>query len=1411
MVLGIYLIVAVAVASAQSAADEHAAAGQAAYADGRVDDAISLVRQAIQLAPRRPGFHSGLGQLHSRRGDVRPAVESFVAALRLLPAAVVIEREGWLDATVSDSGGGDADVPGRGVPQRHVAAQVLNHLGLAQRGRALSPTVRVDSDESVRLLRLAARHFLLATEMNPDAGDDSALSNAILTLDDAGDVDAAAAAARRMVLTPDGAHRTPAGINAWLNAGVALLHAQQPAEAAEVYRRALVHLPLSNDAGDGPHPLLLLNAGAAAQSSGRLDDAVTHYRRLLMYEPQHMGALNNIAACLMYQGFEPEALAAFEEVLRVEPNSHHALTNYGVFLQNEGRTEEAVASFEKAIASLASGGGGAAAAMGAPSMAARQTIGALRVQTALILPPVMDSVASIARWRSALERQIDAMLAAPPSSPLRPRFDNPTRRLFQTSHFYLVYHGMNDARINTKIVALFRNAVDELTYVAPNLLLSLRPKPPTPPPPSPRLRSRSSSDACSGMDRISVGFVSKFFVKNHPHGQLLQGIIGGLTPGVFHPIIFAIANPREPLADWMQMLLNAEAVGNADDASATVVVVEPTIPALRDAVSAIQGGLDVLVFADLLSEPVTYFSAFGRLARTQCVFWGNPVTSGQPTVDYFISGERLEPIFAPNPDGGAGFGSTVGPHYTEQVLLLGDQGIWYAPIDPPRRDVAPLSRADYGLPSDDGIVIIACLGSVFKLHPEFDTTLHRILAAVPNAHLALLTGRRDSWTKRVYERLRRVMESPPDDSPGFTNITKRVHFLPRQAGQTAFVEMIAVAADVVAHPFPFGGSKTAADALAAGRPFVALQGKSLRGHMAVALLDTLALTTCPTCAARSVDEYVRTVVALAQRPRLRAAVAVEIEEKRELLWSRSEVIREWERFFLRAASAAGSTTMPDRFPPISKLRLIASGAEHAGELGCAEDALRRLLLLLPRDQSGPVYSDLGAVLQQADRLLEAEGATRTAIELLPPSPVLYNNLGVILRALGRGTEALSAYRFGLALVRAQKSTSSSHHHLGSSSSIDDELHDKLLMNAGNLLKDAGHFAAAVSEIAGGLPLELGISFDDPHTAMESTLPNFGEAAVLLALHDPAVADDGVIRTVGASLPGKTATGVQTLDIVVHRLRNHFLDSTNALAVISSTQRELKMDALRTALLLSTTIAAGPIAKEVHAAHEHESVDLIVQHFTASSEERQREIDDVLCKNLQNPHVDRVHVLAEEGGSSPFNVNQCGAGVVLKEKRIHAVVKGRLTFKGALEYAAQRIAPGAICVIVNADIVMTAASALQLRRSVSLANGDVFALLRWEIEPTGETQWVPRIDQQDAWAFKTPFVLPPSTLAQMDFPLGTLRCDNRFAFLLRDAGRRVRNPSRAIITLHHHRGKNRGWVDGGAVPGKGTFVLLDAEL
>ena len=149
----------------------------------------------------------------------------------------------------------------------------------------------------------------------------------------------------------------------------------------------------------------------------------------------------------------------------------------------------------------------------------------------------------------------------------------------------------------------------------------------------------------------------------------------------------------------------------------------------------IKAELDVLVFADMLSEPMSYFLGFSRFAPVQVCFWGNPLTTGRSNIDYFVSADRMEHPHR----------TLAGAEWSEQVVLFDGQGIWYRrPIIPEGLPIlidgaAVAARQALGLPEGDWPLLL-CPQSVFKLHPHFDAVVRRILEATTNARVVFRPG-----------------------------------------------------------------------------------------------------------------------------------------------------------------------------------------------------------------------------------------------------------------------------------------------------------------------------------------------------------------------------------------------------------------------------------------------------------------------------------------------------------------------------------------------------------------------------------------------------------------------------------------------------------------------------------------------
>jgi len=95
------------------------------------------------------------------------------------------------------------------------------------------------------------------------------------------------------------------------------------------------------------------NVGAALQSEGRDDEAITHYQRAIGLQPDYAPAFNNLASSLNSLGRTGEAIAAYQDALRLQPDYPEAHYNLGNALLAAGKRDEAAAHFQAALPSMA--------------------------------------------------------------------------------------------------------------------------------------------------------------------------------------------------------------------------------------------------------------------------------------------------------------------------------------------------------------------------------------------------------------------------------------------------------------------------------------------------------------------------------------------------------------------------------------------------------------------------------------------------------------------------------------------------------------------------------------------------------------------------------------------------------------------------------------------------------------------------------------------------------------------------------------------------------------------------------------------------------------------------------------------------------------------------------------------------
>jgi len=258
-----------------------------------------------------------------------------------------------------------------------------------------------------------------------------------------------------------------------------------------------------------------------------------------------------------------------------------------------------------------------------------------------------------------------------------------------------------------------------------------------------------------------------------------------------------------------------------------------------------QHRFDLLYYWEVGSDTTNYLLPHLRLAPIQCTGWGVPVTSGIPTVDYYLSSRALESDSNVN-------------DYSEQLINLATLPSWQPPTP---TAVHSRSRDSFGLSEYENIYL--CTQNLAKVHPDFDVLVGDILRADATGRVVFLADRLEYVAEKLHERLGR---SVPD-------VARRIRFLPRLESAD-YRDLLAVS-DVVLDTIHYGGVMTTYDALALAKPIVSLAGSDQRGRFATACYRQMGITDC---IATSTDEYVAIASCLGMELGYRQSIVDQLAE-----------------------------------------------------------------------------------------------------------------------------------------------------------------------------------------------------------------------------------------------------------------------------------------------------------------------------------------------------------------------------------------------------------------------------------------------------------------------------------------------------------------------------------------------------
>jgi protein O-GlcNAc transferase len=600
-------------------------------------------------------------------------------------------------------------------------------------------------------------------------------------------------------------------------------------------------------------PAAHFNLASVLQPAGRAWDAEAHLRRAIALRPDFVDAHLHLASLLQEMGRQPEALAHAERAVALRPDSAGGRNNLGNILRALGRREEAIAQYEAALridpdffmahynCGMALRGEtmiAAARAYFARAFALRPDF--LEAELALCmaeLPALYENESEITERRDAYARRL-AALSADVEGARAPAMLSEAIGSHQP--FYLPYQGRNDRELQSRYGALVCEIM-AARYAAPIL-----PKPP------------------DSHEPIRLGIVSGFF-RQHSNWKIpIRGWLTMLDRERFQVSGYYTGDERDGETDAAAVLCRRFVHGpmSPDAWRRTILDDAP----------------HVLIYPEIGMDKVSAQLAAQRLAAVQCVSWGHPVTSGFPTMDYFISSDLMEPAGAAD-------------HYAEQLVRLPHLSIYYEPSDVPP---AATDRAQLGLRAD--AVVYWCGQSLPKYLPQYDEVFARIAAEVRGCQFVFIEFAGGSRVTAMFRsRLERAFKAVGLDA------SDHCVFLPRLAPD-GFVAAIGQC-DVVLDSIGWSGCNSILESLVHDLPIVTLAGEMMRGRHAAAILQRMGVGETT---ARTMDDFVSIAAALGNSPAKRSEISTRIADGKHRLYRDRDCIAALEAFLDKAVRGGGA-------------------------------------------------------------------------------------------------------------------------------------------------------------------------------------------------------------------------------------------------------------------------------------------------------------------------------------------------------------------------------------------------------------------------------------------------------------------------------------------------------------------------
>ena len=797
--------------------------GVIALQRGDLGDAEKLIAQALVAKPRDASALNNLGTTLLRARRLDEAREQFERAAKAQPAFV--DAQSNLGNVLRQMGRvAESLVPlKRAFAGNAKSAEIADLLGasLLDTGDGRGAVAVFESSVKTRPRELRAwLHLAIASRMTGNAKRALEAADAALAIAPS---DAKALGAR----------------------GQALAGLGDVAGARDAFAHGVLGAP---DDAVARH-----NFGVFLHDQGDHDAAIEQLRKAVQLDAALIAAHEALVGALVDAGRGDEAMRHGQAFASAHPDSGAALAMQATARFAQGDMEEAVDLYRRAVAAAGAGAdsttflGYGQALMGAghAADAAKQFARAVelaphdsRARFALAmshLRPIYDDVAQMDASRRAFARamsELDAWF-----TPVRAASGVPG--VGSAQPFYLAYHpvdarpllapyGKTAARVMAGGVAAPRATEDTRT---------------------------------AGPRKLRVGIAAAQVRDHSVWNAITQGWVRHFDRDRIELTVFKL----ERASDDETARARREATTFVD----SPVTLQGWAQAIVDA------RLDVLIYPEIGMHPLTTRLAAMRLAPVQAASWGQPLTTGLPTIDLFISAQALEP-------------ATGDAHYSERLVALPHLGVCIQPLQP--AVIAP-DFATLGLSPTEPLLL--CPGTPFKYTPQGDAALVAIAARLQArgaGRLVFFRNPRPAMSAQVEQRMRQAFAKAGvdyDRTVAWIPTLNRGRYFGLMQRATALLDTLG-----------FSGFNTALQGIECDLPVVAFEGEFMRGRLASGPLRFLGLDEL---VATTPEQYADIALRLVEDEAWHAHVEREIAQRRHALFFDQAPVRALEDALFEAA------------------------------------------------------------------------------------------------------------------------------------------------------------------------------------------------------------------------------------------------------------------------------------------------------------------------------------------------------------------------------------------------------------------------------------------------------------------------------------------------------------------------------